>query len=108
MRLIELEPEFLRITGEGTFTRDATINDDGLMFLCPVCFVNNGNSNVGTHRVICWTPKVPQTIQPTPGRWGMQGTGFDDLTLVAGSSSVRLIGGCNAHFFIQKGAIVMC
>jgi hypothetical protein len=78
---------------------------DGVEFLCPVCFVRNGNSNVGTHAVICWSPSVPQDTDPTPGRWSMVGSGIDDLTLVASSSSVLLKGGCNAHFFVRHGKI---
>lgn len=108
MRLTELEPEFLKLCDpEGKSHRtDATFEDcDGLFFLCPVCFKANGG-NVGTHGVICWKPHVPQTIQPTPGRWSQTGSGFHDLSLVAGSSSVLLQGGCNAHFFIQNGEIV--
>ncbi len=38
----------------------------------------------------------------------MHGTGIADLTLVAGSSSVALQGGCKAHFFVRDGAIVDC
>lgn len=110
MKLAELEPEFLKITGDRTFRTDATIADcDGLMFLCPVCFKKNSGP-VGTHRVICWKPHVPQTRRPKPGRWNILGTSFGDLTLQAGSSSVLLTsvlltGGCKAHFFIRNGEI---
>jgi hypothetical protein len=45
-------------------------------------------------------------MSPTPGRWDFQGTGLQDLTLVAGSSSVLLTGGCRAHFFVRDGEIV--
>jgi hypothetical protein len=41
-------------------------------------------------------------------RWSLQGTSIDDLTLVAGSSSVYLKGTCDAHFFVRGGAIVDC
>ncbi|MGH6995684.1 MAG: hypothetical protein ACREES_08300, partial [Stellaceae bacterium] len=58
--------------------------------------------------VICWSPKVPQDVRPNPGRWQLQGTGFNYLTLVAGSSSVALLGGCAAHFFVTKGEIKLC
>jgi hypothetical protein len=79
---------------------------DALMFLCPKCFAENGGPR-GTHRVICNRPRVPlrEGIYVGPGRWEFQGTGIDDLSLVAGSSSVLLLGGCNAHFFVRNGAI---
>ena len=83
---------------------DRIAEADGVTFLCPVCFVANGGS-VGTHSVCCWRPRVPQTVKPVPGRWEFQGTGIDDLTLVAGSSSVLLQGPCGAHFFVRNGAI---
>lgn len=77
---------------------------DGVMFLCPKCFQANGGS-VGTHSIICWRPRVPDDVAPKPGRWELVGTGIDDLTLVAGSSSILLTGGCCAHFFIRNGSI---
>ena len=80
---------------------------DGIMFLCPKCFAENGGPR-GTHVVICWRPRVPPDVDPKPGRWEIVGSSFDDLSLVAGSSSVLLRGGCNAHFFIEKGAVRMC
>ena len=110
MRLVELEPEFLKWTDDHHFQRIDTIQGaDGVMFLCPVCFQTN-NGPVGTHAVICWAPQVPQTTYPVPGRWQLQGTGYQDLTLVAGSSSVFLNspGGCGAHFYVRNGEIIMC
>lgn len=106
MRLTDLEPQYLKRIDDAHWRHDATREDaDGLMFLCPVCFKANSGP-IGTHRVICWRPHVPQTTRPTPGRWEIQGANFDDLSLVAGSSSVALQGGCNAHFFVRGGEIV--
>lgn len=110
MKLTDLEPEFYRIDDESTYHAVKTVAEaDGIMFDCPKCFQTNGGP-VGTHKVMCWRPHVPQTMRPAPGRWEMQGTGFDDLTLVAGSSSVFLTGegGCKAHFFVRGGNIEMC
>jgi hypothetical protein len=78
---------------------------DGVMLLCPKCWQASGGP-VGTHRVLCWRPRVPADISPKPGRWEFHGTGLGDLTLVAGSSSILLTAGCQAHFFIRDGAIV--
>jgi len=106
MRLSELEPKFLKFIDETSYQRtDTSEGADGLLFLCPKCFKAN-HGPVGTHSVLCWSPHIPQSIYPSPGRWEMYGTGYDDLTLVAGSSSILLQGGCNAHFFIKNGEIV--
>lgn len=71
---------------------------DGITFLCPKC---------RDHYVLCWRPRVPPEVSPKPGRWEFQGTGLDDLSLVAVPTSVALLGGCNAHFLVQAGAIIM-
>lgn len=108
MRLIDLEPMFLRREAANQFREVATLAEaDGIRFLCPKCFAANKGS-VGTHSIICWSLSVPQDTRPTPGRWALQGTGFEDLTLVAGSSSVALTGGCAAHFFVRSGQIIDC
>lgn len=80
---------------------------DGVQMLCPKCFADN-HGDIGTHSVICWRPRVPPDVAPKPGRWEFVGMGIDDLTLVAGSSSVKITGGCNAHFLVQSGSITMC
>jgi hypothetical protein len=111
VKLRELNPQFLRYEGEdGKLMHageppDVTLEQaDALMFLCPKCFMENGGAP-RTHRVICNRPRVPLRpgIYVGPGRWEFHGTGFDDLTLVAGSSSILLEGGCQAHFFIRSG-----
>jgi hypothetical protein len=108
VRLRDLEPQFLKIEDPKTHRYVDRLGEaDAVRFLCPKCFAANGG-NVGTHGVICWRPHVPQDVTPNPGRWEMQGTGYDDLTLVAGSSSVLLTGGCAAHFYVRNGAIEMC
>jgi hypothetical protein len=108
LTLLELEPHFLKRHDDRSWSRIESIDDaDGLLFLCPVCFLKNHGS-VGTHSIICWQPHVPQTTKPVPGRWTFKGTSLQDLSLVAKSSSIALQGGCQAHFFIQKGQIVGC
>lgn len=113
MRFLDLEPVFLKITDERHFHHgdDVTIeNCDGVQFLCPTCFKNNSGP-VGTHSIICWKPHVPQTFSPTPGRWGMRGTGLGDLTLFGSnsSSSVYLTGpGCGSHFHVTDGNVTSC
>jgi hypothetical protein len=80
---------------------------DGVIFLCPKCLAAQPDG-VGVHSCICWRPRVPPEVDPKPGRWEFQGTGLGDLSLVAGSSSVALRGGCAAHFFVERGDIRMC
>jgi hypothetical protein len=142
MRLRELEPQFVKLefkvetwkraigpdwkadgpTEEVTGPREyhlplpSVAGADGIFFLCPKCFMTN-QGNVGTHGVLCWQPHVPLTVFPKPGRWAFQGSGYDDLTLVAGSSSILLTCNCKpkageppcscckAHFFIRQGNI---
>ena len=107
MKLTELQAHFARLVDDrGSYVHvDDIVQADGVWFLCPKCFLANGSSDVGTHGILCWAPKVPQTISPTGGRWELRGTGIADLSLVAGSPSVKLTGGCAAHFFVQRGEI---
>jgi hypothetical protein len=135
MRLVDLEPQFIRrelkvetwtrVLGDprtykpGDPTEQVTgpreyyvpvstmAGADGIMFRCPKCFTTKGGPG-GVHSVLCWRPRVPPDVDPKPGRWEFTGTGYADLSLVAGSSSVALHGGCAAHFFVQGGLIQMC
>jgi len=107
IKLTELEPQFLKRIDDTHFQNVDSISDaDGVMFVCPLCFENNGKSNIGVHSVLCWNPSVPQTTEPVPGRWNLLGTGYGDLTLQAGSSSIHLTGeGCGWHGFIRNGDV---
>lgn len=108
LKLADLEPKFLKILDDRTEQmQDEIAGADGLWFLCPKCFTAN-KGRVGTHGVICWRPHVPQTRSPRPGRWEFTGTGFNDLSLVAGSSSVKLMGGCEWHGFVTNGEVTTC
>ncbi len=78
---------------------------DGILLLCPLCFQNNGGSNIGVHSILLYQPHIPQEYNPTGGRWSFLGTGLEDLELVAASSSIQLEEGCKAHFFIRNGAV---
>ncbi len=108
LKLTELYPQFLKRLDDNHFQFvDSIFDADGIMFICPLCFENNGKSRIGVHSIICWNPNVPQTTTPIPGRWDLVGTGFDDLSLVAGSSSILLGGedGCKWHGFIKNGEV---
>ena len=110
MRLTDLDASLRKLTSTDRCTH-SEIQDvasaDGVLFQCPKCFVALGGA-VGCHYVLCWSPKVPDDVVPKPGRWNLVGTSLADLTLVAGSSSVLLVGGCAAHFFVRNGEIVDC
>ena len=106
-RLSELQATFCKLADPagGSWYEDASFADcDGVMFLCPLCFEKN-NGPIGTHSVICWKPSVAAGIEPGPGRWDQRGTGLDDLTLVAGSSSIALGGGCGWHGWVGNNDV---
>lgn len=79
----------------------------GLWFLCPKCFAEKDGPR-GVHSVLCWfVGKVPDEVDPKPGRWMPSGTGIDDLTFVGPSAaSVFLSGpeGCGWHGYVKDGA----
>ncbi len=104
--LRELDAQLLKHSMTDTWHHvDIVAEADGVRFLCPVCFDKNSGP-VGTHSVVCWAPSVPLKFSPGPGRWNLVGTSIDDLSLVAGSSSVKLTGGCEAHFNVTNGRVV--
>jgi hypothetical protein len=131
MRLSELNPQFMRReTREETWTRrneDGTTEEvtgpreyyphvetageaQGISFLCPTCFKAN-NGPVGTHSIMCWSRSrgIPEDVTPGPGRWDLQGTSYEDLTLGADPPntlrSVKLDAGCHAHFLVTNGEV---
>ena len=110
MWLTDLEPKFYGMPEGDSWQEVPYIADArGVHFRCPKCYVENGGP-VGTHAIVCWSPAVPLTVPPGPGRWEIHGTGFRDLTLrnPAKSDSVALTdeGGCQAHFFVRDGQIL--
>lgn len=105
MKLTDLQPRFLEILDDGSFKTVERMDEaDGVLFLCPKCFVANGGPK-GTHAIICWRPHVTQDHPPNPGRWQFHGHDLTDLTLVAGSSSILLTSGCRWHGFITDGQV---
>lgn len=107
MRLTDLEPYFLKRESDILYQMvDKIAEAEGIRFLCPKCFLANKGS-VGTHAVICWNPSIPQTTSPKGGRWSLVGTGYHDLSLVAGSSSILLPPPCNWHGFIKDGEVTL-
>lgn len=116
MRLVDLEPKFLRYfkrpDGTAIYAEvDEITEAQGVRFLCPKCFEANSGP-VGTHSVICWSRSrgVPDEVRPSPGRWTLEGTGLHDLTLngdpPGGARSIQLTSGCGWHGFITNGECV--
>lgn len=106
VKLTELEARFVKIlddVGTRLFV-DTLAESDGVMFLCPKCYVANGGKD-GTHSVTCLWPSVSPKEVPGPGRWSPSGSGISDLTLGpgSGSASVRLETGCKWHGFVRRG-----
>lgn len=107
--LRELEARFLRHERRGDreyHVEVESIRDaQGVIFLCPLCYQANGGP-VGTHSVICWNGTVPLDVAPGPGRWALEGSSIDDLTVGAlpgKTRSVLLTSGCRWHGFITNG-----
>jgi hypothetical protein len=87
MRLIDLDANFVGMVdfATGDFCeQDCLHGAQGVMFDCQLC---------QAHSVLCWfnnpinAPKVPDSMEPKPGRWTAIGTNLSDLTL---SPSVNL------------------
>ena len=106
VKLRDLDANFLKYLGNGSHQwKDVGREEaDGIMFLCPKCFKDN-NGPVGTHSVICWfVGRVPDDVDPKPGRWNPSGTSIDDFSLVGpGAHSILMLGGCGWHGFVTNG-----
>jgi hypothetical protein len=106
-----LDAEFLKYERDGDrvfFREVASLAEaNGVVFFCPKCFAANGGP-VGTHSIICWSRSrgVPDDARPS-GRWALDGTSMDDLTLNAdppsSARSVLLLDGCGWHGFVTNG-----
>lgn len=91
MKLSELKAQLVRYEsrpdGEHMVTVQALAEAQGVMFLCPKCFAENGGS-AGTHRVIATFAgrgaldhQGSHDKDGKPTRWQVEGTGLEDLTL---------------------------
>lgn len=134
MRLLDLEPSFLRHAVEtagphhgrplpdgttqwGGFDTDVFYEEtdlaraDGVEYLCPLCFQKNGGA-VGTHSLHTYFAGrgVPDHLGKDSNgqtvRWTIvSGSGLHDLTL---SPSILVKTGCGWHGFITNGEIITC
>ena len=71
---------------------------DGVLFDCPKC---------RGHALLCLKPEVAEE-RASGGRWLLDGTGPEDLTLMGseGGSRIELPNGCRACFSIQDGQAI--
>lgn len=128
MKLADLNPVYISFPtrseeGNWTYSRIAVEEVDGdpaglggIEFDCPQCklvpeqdeYLRNSKGRFW-HRPLLYVPDAFDCDPRIgPGRWSMVGTGIHDLSLVAGSSSVRCHAPCAAHFFVKDGEIEMC
>ena len=113
MILFDLEPAWLKLLNDdGDWQRVASgiRQADGIIFGCPKCKLRGPRYE---HSIICWQPHIPLNPKRIvgPGQWYFRGLGFANLTLIGTTSNSVLLttrGGCQAHFFVEQGAIRMC
>lgn len=91
---------------------DDLVEAHGIFFKCPKCYMADPKLGHGIHGILCWFTGrgVPDETKPSPGRWIPKGTCYLDLTLSnpSGKSSVKLTPpGCDAHFHVANGAVIM-
>ena len=126
MKLRDLDARLMKHNADGSSdTVQSLAEADGVLFQCPICAqgLESGTEKMsdgrerrffrGAHYIICWfVGKVPDDLDPKPGRWTPTGTGIDDLAFVPGNPpraiSVLMTNpsGCHAHFFVRNGECV--
>jgi hypothetical protein len=104
VRFTELEPRFVRIGPAGH--EDTTFAEaTGVWYWCPKC-----KGTETAHHILTWFENSPADVGP---RWTKKGTSAEDITFdPCGDAppamflrSVRMIGGCMAHFFVTAGEV---
>lgn len=102
-----LEAAFVKrcVEPEGWQVVDDSKDADGVAFMCPRCWRENGGP-CGTHSMLCWfVGRVPNELSPGPGRWVINpGATIDSLTFI-GPDSKSIACGKHWHGFIVDGRI---
>lgn len=102
MRLVDLEPEFLR-HDDRTLVTASFADAHSIWFECPVC-----RSGRGHHVLVSFAGRgLPdgmgsQNREGKPSRWEVSGTGFADLTL---KPSIDCTPSCPWHGFVTAGEV---
>ena len=108
--LTELEASLIRYNEIGFSEINELSEAQGILFLCPLCFINN-NGAIGTHSVLISFANRGVTDEQgsknssgQPSRWNIiGGTGLNDLQL---SPSINLdISDCKWHGFIGNSGV---
>ena len=97
MKLSELDAVFLRTIDRQSWREVQDIAEaQGVRFLCPKCFAENGGPVGTATRLFRWSESrgTPAAMRPGPGRWLLVGTGIDDLTLNADPPRTARCCGC--------------
>lgn len=106
-KLTDLKGRFIRAVDAKSWEAVPTIaTAQGIQFKCPACL----KITPDPHSIICWSESrgAPVDIRPLPGRWALQGTSLEDLTLngeIGRSRSIQLTGGCAWHGYITDGEV---
>jgi hypothetical protein len=116
VRLRELDAHFVIHVVGGHRVVPSLEQAQGVLFQCPRCAQGkppgepDGVGFAGAHYVLCWfrNPRsglrVPDDVDPRPGRWDVAGTSLDDLSFVGpAAASVHLPTGCGWHGYIRNG-----
>ena len=107
--LRDLEAQFVTLNSERSYNIEDQRNLDdrmqGLWFTCPCHFAENGYSDIGVHKILCWFRDrgVPDDVTPGPGRWWPVGTTIDDLSFDYGNPQMPKSVAADCHFFIKNG-----
>lgn len=97
MKLTDLAPEILEEE------KDGKPLGKSLWLSCPECFRQTGKLE-GCHSIRIPYVKAGEIDPRSPPGWQSENAGdFEHATV---NPSVRVIGGCAAHFFVRDGEIV--
>lgn len=95
MRLKALNPHFLKLATGKTYEYTDDISEAvGIELKCPACHWSL--KGVDVHSIILWEDHR---------HWWLEGTGYDDLSMMAGDIAVWFTSGCKARFVCRKGKV---
>lgn len=107
MRLSDLNAHFVRLTAQGFYFLDGSIEiPQGVTFLCPKCLTES-QGTLGTHRILIWFEGrgVPSQQMPS-ARWKATGMSLEDLSLepaIQKSAFFHPDADCVWHGWVKNG-----
>ena len=98
MRLSALEPHFLKnVEASSAYEYTDNIREaDGLEMQCPACHWAFKGGSEPVHHIVLWEDRR---------HWQFVGTGYDDVSILAGSLAVWFTSGCKARFYCKRGKV---